>query len=247
MEQIKSNGATILFVSHAAAAVNQMCEWAVLLHRGAHKAFMHFSIDISPSMGDSLKLWLHREVPISVVPFAPTVTSLPATGPGTSERKYDFVYVASGEAHKNHRKLIEAWRLLAEVGCRPSLALTLDVDAYPGLCRYIDQYVEDHSLAVVNLGTLPHDSVDILYRAAGAMIYPSTSESFGLPLIEAAQRGLPIVASELDFVRDVVEPVETFDPNSSVSIVRAVRRFFGVAELPVKVGTTAAFLAEMMR
>lgn len=36
MEQIKSNGTTILMVSHSVATINQLCDWAVLLHRGAH-------------------------------------------------------------------------------------------------------------------------------------------------------------------------------------------------------------------
>jgi glycosyltransferase involved in cell wall biosynthesis len=200
----------------------------------------------TPSMAASLQRWLRREVPISVLPFAPT--ALTATcDPDLAGQSFDFVYVASGEAHKNHRNLLEAWRLLAEAGHRPSLALTLDAKAFPALCEHIAQFAAAHGLAVTNLGALPGEAVDALYRAAGAMIYPSTSESFGLPLIEAAQRGLPILASELDYVRDVVEPVETFNPNSPVSIARAVRRFLGDAELPLKVGTAAAFLDEVLR
>lgn len=39
---------------------------------------------------------------------------------------------------------------------------------------------------------------------------------------------LPVVAAEKDYVRDVVEPAQTFDPESAVSIVRAVRRFLSV-------------------
>ncbi len=57
-----------------------------------------------------------------------------------------------------------------------------------------------------------------------ALIFPSKTESLGLPLIEAASAGLPIIASELDFVRDVCVPNETFDPYSSTSISRAVKR-----------------------
>ena len=52
-------------------------------------------------------------------------------------------------------------------------------------------------------------------------------ESFGMPLIEAKQLGLAIVAAELDYVRDVVTPIETFNPNSSVSIFLSVLRYLG--------------------
>lgn len=201
----------------------------------------------TPSMAASLKRWLWRDVPISVAPFAPATLPAPTPGQEIAGRKFDFVYVASGEAHKNHMNLLKAWRLLAVAGHWPSLALTLDAATQPGLCVQVERFAVQHGLAVTNLGALPSAAVDALYRAAGAMIYPSTSESFGLPLIEAAQVGLPILASELDYVRDVVEPVETFDPNSPVSIARAVKRFLGVAEAPVKIGAAAEFLAEVLR
>jgi glycosyltransferase involved in cell wall biosynthesis len=78
-------------------------------------------------------------------------------------------------------------------------------------------------------------------------VFPSVSESFGLPLIEARQVGLPIVASELDFVRDVCEPEHSFDPYSSVSIARAIRRFLGQNETPVEPVGAEAFLSAVMR
>jgi hypothetical protein len=58
---------------------------------------------------------------------------------------------------------------------------------------------------------------------------------------------LPVLASELDYVRDLIEPAETFDPSSPVSIARAVRRFLGIAERPIKIGNAAAFLDEVLR
>ena len=39
---------------------------------------------------------------------------------------FDFLYVASGDPHKNHRQLIKAWCLLAKEGLFPSLRLTID-------------------------------------------------------------------------------------------------------------------------
>jgi len=202
----------------------------------------------TPSMAASMKLLLRRDVPISVLPFMPADHLVTDPCHGVARRKFDFVYVASGEAHKNHRNLIEAWRLLCVAGYRPSLALTLDTDAYSDLCSLIDECVVAHGLAVTNLGVLlSSEAVDALYRSAGAMIYPSKTESFGLPLIEAAQRGLPVLASELDYVRDVIEPAETFDPNSAVSIARAVRRFLGIAERPIKIGNAASFMDEVLR
>ena len=147
----------------------------------------------------------------------------------------DFVYVASGEAHKNHSKLIEAWCLLAKEGHFPSLWLTISEDNDPQLCSFIAKKIKVYKLRVQNLGVLLPAEIYPLYKKATALIYPSLFESFGLPLIEARQAGILIVASELDYVRDIVDPDETFDPQSPVSIARAVKRFMGwpEAQLPL--------------
>lgn len=198
----------------------------------------------TPSMANAVKRWLKRALPISITPFADNI--VPAALPNVMEH-FDFVYVASGEAHKNHLTLIEAWRLLADAGVKPTLALTLDARINPILCRHLASYAAEYGLAVTNLGQLDRSEISALYRAAGALIYPSTAESFGLPLVEAAQLGLPILASELDYVRDVVYPIETFDPASPLSISRAVLRFIGREDTPLPVGKASDFLDEILR
>jgi hypothetical protein len=65
-------------------------------------------------------------------------------------------------------------------------------------------------------------------------------------LIEARQANLPVLASELDFVRDVLDPEQTFDPESSISIARAVKRFMGVNEQPLPLLDAARFLASVL-
>ncbi len=160
-------------------------------------------------------------VPVSCAPFVP-VGVLGQVGRRT-EQQFDFLYVASGEEHKNHVALIEAWGVLADEGVFPSLALTLAPEYAPALCARVAQAAAC-GLRIQNVGVLSHDGVLAMYRASGALIYPSSFESFGLPLIEARQAGLPVLAPELDYVRDVTDPDETFDPRSPISIARAVRR-----------------------
>ncbi|MFH7042860.1 glycosyltransferase [Paucibacter sp. JuS9] len=192
----------------------------------------------TPSMARALRAWYGAEpVKIHVMPFA-----LPAeAAEQVPAPRWDFVYVADGEAHKNHRTLIEAWALLAEQGLRPTLALTLSSrDA--GLASWIAGRAVELGLQVSNLGTLAHADVLQLYGSSRALMFPSKSESFGLPLIEARNAGLPILAGELDFVRDVCEPVQTFDPGSAVSMARAVRRFLQLAEAPLQPVGAADFL-----
>lgn len=202
----------------------------------------------TPSMQRTLRQWYAASggaaPQVRVLPFVDAL-STPAANAGL-RREWDFVYVADGEAHKNHRNLLQAWQLLAKESLRPSLALTLSSrDA--ALKREVAQVNKQEGLHIHDLGQMPREEVLRLYANARALIFPSTSESFGLPLIEASHRDLPILASELDYVRDVCVPAHTFDPNSPVSIARAVKRFLGSPEPTVVLRTPAEFWGELLQ
>lgn len=144
--------------------------------------------------------------------------------------KHDFIYVSSGEVHKNHLRLVKAWKILAKEGVFPSLCLTLNGEKYKHLLSKIDQAKNEFGLKIDNIFVSDRKSYIKQLQGAQALIFPSLMESFGLPLVEAREAGLPILASERDFVRDVVDPEETFDPESETSISRAVRRFLRIDE-----------------
>lgn len=197
----------------------------------------------TPSMARDLVRWYCRgmkkaEPAVRIVPFVSELPPEPKVTVAGAE--WDFVYVADGEAHKNHRCLLEAWRVLAQQGLRPKLALTLGARD-GGLEQLMVALRAECGAEVHNLGQMPHEQVIGLYRRTRALIFPSLGESFGLPLIEAQQLGVPIVASELDYVRDVCEPAQTFDPRSAQSIARAVKRFLQQPELPLHLHSPAEF------
>jgi glycosyltransferase involved in cell wall biosynthesis len=202
----------------------------------------------TPSMQRAVSQWYGARAlsDVPVVRILPFVDAIP----NPSERNgmlpiWDFVYVADGEAHKNHRVLLAAWKLLAQDGLHPSLALTLSPrDA--ALKRELEALAAEAGLRIKDLGQMSHEKVLALYATAKAMIFPSTSESFGLPLIEATHMGLPILASELDYVRDVCNPVQTFDPTSPVSIARAVKRFLAVSEPALQLRSPQEFWRELL-
>ena len=159
----------------------------------------------------------------------------------------DFIYVASGEPHKNHRNLVEAWTVLAREGVFPRLYLTLDSEYDQSLVQWIEMKKVEERLNIQIAGVLSKEGLADLYGKCGALIYPSLFESLGLPLIEAAQHGLPIIAAELDYVRDVCDPLHTFDPNSSTSIARAVKRYLGWGGDKISIYSPVAFMHEVLR
>lgn len=200
----------------------------------------------TPTMKRLLEKKTESKIPVRILPFMAELRGYlrnisQSVLPENSE--FDFVYVASGDPHKNHRRLFEAWCLLADEGVFPSLCLTLDEARFATLCKEIEVMRQQYGLKVTNAGELSHQDVLALYTKAGAAIYPSTFESFGLPLIEARQAGLPVLASELDYVRDVLDPEQTFDPESSISIARAVKRFMGRDEQPLPLLDATQFIA----
>jgi glycosyltransferase involved in cell wall biosynthesis len=160
--------------------------------------------------------------------------------------KYDFIYVASGEPHKNHRNLIDAWCLLAKAGVFPSLCLTVDEVAFPEICRWMKYKKAEFGLKVENLGSIPHAQIQLLYGNAQALIFTSAFESLGLPLIEARQAGLSVLAPELDYVRDVLDPDQVFDPSSPISISRAVKRFLCLKEPALRLLDAEDFIVQIL-
>jgi len=163
--------------------------------------------------------------PVSIAPFV----TFPEAGTfrnnkDEGNKKYNFIYVASGDPHKNHKNLIDAWVELGKEGLFPSLCLTVNSAAFPQLVAFIKSKKQQYELNIENIGSVTGEDALELYKSAETLIFPSTLESFGLPLIEARATGLRVVASELDYVRDILDPEESFDPHSPTSIARAIRR-----------------------
>ena len=58
--------------------------------------------------------------------------------------------------------------------------------------------------ALVLTGAVRDDALVNLYRGASALVYPSRYEGFGLPLLEAMQCGVPVVAANAASIPEVV-------------------------------------------
>jgi glycosyltransferase involved in cell wall biosynthesis len=133
-----------------------------------------------------------------------------------------FSFVSNAYSHKNHHTLIAAWKLLAHRGLFPELHLTIS-GHYPE----IHAQIEEAKAAGANIVNHGFTNPVSLYRQCGYQIFPSLQESFGLGLVEAAQAGCAVIASDLPFVYEVVRPLHTFDPHSPESICEVVAMVSG--------------------
>ena len=68
-------------------------------------------------------------------------------------------------------------------------------------------------------------SLEFAYSNARALVFPSYAEGFGLPLVEAMQRGLPAMASDIPVFREIggefMAYFDVADPQSLVELILA--------------------------
>lgn len=69
-------------------------------------------------------------------------------------------------------------------------------------------------------------TIDYLYKHAYCVAFPTFNEGFGLPIIEAFQRGVPVLASDIPILREVgAEYCDYFDPYSWESFAKALMKW----------------------
>ena len=132
-----------------------------------------------------------------------------------------LLFVGSRQRYKNFHRLLQAygsWRhrhevALVVVGGRPGPAdqIALDLAGRPEHVHFV--------------GPADDATLNALYNLARFLVYPSSAEGFGIPLLEAMAAGCPVVASDLAVFHEVAGdgPVY-FDPLSVDSLHAAFDR-----------------------
>ena len=132
-----------------------------------------------------------------------------------------FIYVCNSSKHKNHKRLMDAFIKAAnKTHGKLHLKLTLsDIDFKKS--EYNRTNIPNN-LLIQNLGIVGKEKLSNLYLESKFLIFPSLNESLGLPLIEAVNRGCFIIATDKEYVKEVVNPSIVFNPYSSDSISEAI-------------------------
>ncbi len=132
-----------------------------------------------------------------------TVVSVRMDGlPGVQWRKSDkkvFFYPARAEKYKNQRVLLEACKLLGNEDYR--VILTVD-PMESDYSRQLKEAARDSQIEFV--GALPREKVFEIY-ANSILVFPSYLETCGLPLLEAALVGCPIIAADLPYAHEALD------------------------------------------
>ena len=103
------------------------------------------------------------------------------------------------------------------------------------------------SVKIRNIGQVARNQLLQIMQQHEALIFPSQIESLGLPLLEAREFGIDILAPENDYVRDVCCPVETFDNRSAHSIAHAVKRYLKINTDPRAPASVDEFMGKVLK
>ena len=143
-----------------------------------------------------------------------------------SSKMYDFCYVASGAAHKNHLRLLQAIDVLSRNYVFKVLLTLPRTHSSESLLEEVSRINLKYGRMIIdNVGALPMDKVLEVYSMSRALVFPSLKESLGLPLIEAHLNGLVVLSSDLPYSHEILENPLVFDPKKVEEIVNTMAKF----------------------
>lgn len=124
-----------------------------------------------------------------------------------------IMYVGRPQPHKNLDRLIEAFVLLKQT--HPDLRLAL-AGKKNAAYRMIARKVRSQNIpGIYFTGFVSEGQMRWMYENARAYVFPSLSEGFGLPGLEAMVHGCPVVSSNATCLPEVYgEAAHYFDPEN---------------------------------
>lgn len=131
---------------------------------------------------------------------------------------------ATTHPHKNHALLLRSFQQFHAAHPEWRLVMT-------GVGGLADRAVREQIAAlgleshVRILGWLPREELYRWFETAGAVVYPSTFEGFGMPVVEALAAGIPVACSDIEPLRTIAaDAALLFDPASEAGLLQALER-----------------------
>lgn len=122
------------------------------------------------------------------------------------DNKYHLIFVGDGLKYRNSNTLVKAVRILKEQNLilaeKIRIHVTSSVEISPQLYEEIMLNNVDNNF--IFEGVMEHDILLSYYKSATALLFPSSIETVGLPLLEASILGLPIIAANVDYAHEVI-------------------------------------------
>jgi glycosyltransferase involved in cell wall biosynthesis len=177
------------------------------------------AICISKAVADELAEWVGENAPPRQRPFdiswfhlgadiaseskAVKSTSLPKKMAATLASRPSFLMVGTIEPRKAHAQVLEAFSALWAAGKDVNLLIVGKKGwLTDGLIKKIESHRENGK-RLFWLDAIDDAYLSQLYARCSALIAASLGEGFGLPLIEAAQHGVPLIVRDIPVFKEV--------------------------------------------
>lgn len=176
------------------AAANRQCE-RVIANSAATRDDLHRH-GISRTV---------RVAPLGIEPVVPDPARLP---PALDRARPYFVVLGTIEPRKDHELLLDLWESLRHDPPPTGLPqlLILGRRGWQGaaLNARLDALRDDPASGVIEIGDLPDAGAMAALQGAVALLMPSRAEGYGLPVLEAARLGCPVIAAPLPVYRELL-------------------------------------------
>lgn len=114
-----------------------------------------------------------------------------------------YLMVSTIEPRKNHAYLLDAFELLWQKGSPACLCI---IGKVGWKCDALIERIASHpelNQRLFMFNELDDAGLEYAYNHSRALVFPSYVEGFGLPLVEAMQRGLPAMASAIPVFEEI--------------------------------------------
>ena len=114
-----------------------------------------------------------------------------------------LLYVGNAFPYKNLKRLVEAFVLLKKDHSDLQLVLTGKKEFF---YKQIEEFAKQQAVSDIHfLDFVSDEALSWLYQKADAYVFPSLSEGFGLPGLEAMQYKVPVISSDATCLPEVYE------------------------------------------
>jgi len=139
-----------------------------------------------------------------------------------------IIYVGNAYPHKNLEKLLDAFELLTTNHSLPTahLVIVCPRDVFSERLN-VEIAKRDLKSRVALCGYLESKDLKLLLDNAEAYVFPSLSEGFGIPGLNAMAANIPVVCSNIPTLKEVYgDAALYFDPNNPKDIASKIKKVF---------------------